>query len=626
MGYLIALVAAAAMGFDQNGEAGAKPASTSSRLEIHGLVFSLFLNERTGGPGTQPPQGDSFAAGGVESPLSPYDPFTSAPLVPGTVWQNQGVLDFSWRRRGATLSARLGLSNASGGATAAAFWAEPLLPGINPHIGPASLDLPIRFPTRSADDPGRGDGVKLLRAAVGANDDRWLVQGGWFSLAHTNSFVLAAPPSPSVIPSLGITTSESLGDGPPQLDDWSAAPATLFFRGFSTLYRSGSVTAEAADAALPAPGGTPARVLTFVYDNTDGKSRDVSIQVAKVFTGGDPINATVLFGANPDVLISPQGALPSSFLFGQRESMVGVHWQGTVSSSLSGSIDVAHSLYFADGSIRGQTNAGGYYHVSLLWGSDTGSATIHWYRFEPTYATLVLPYGVPENQWNVAYSWPGPWLKSTYQLVDNSVLGVNREGPVLRLARKTERVDVRASYGSFRQIEPLTIEKGTRTGFVEGFFLPQLDATAATLGRQKRAAAYVQWSPQPGSLSVDFVDDQLHRDGGPGRPLDAVSYDNPQIVLTASKRFGKTALLVAGWARYGMRGTWADGARTNVDYSMRETFFGSQVAQSKRAQAMVHLRNVRFSGLPIFNFVGGANLPPPDFHGTLLLLEQRYSF
>ena len=48
--------------------------------------------------------------------------------------------------------------------------------------------------------------------------------------------------------------------------------------------------------------------------------------------------------------------------------------------------------------------------------------------FRSALRDVILPYGVPENVWSVAWSWPGQWLKSTYQAVDNSIIGINREG------------------------------------------------------------------------------------------------------------------------------------------------------------------------------------------------------
>ncbi|HME82665.1 MAG TPA: hypothetical protein VKF82_11425, partial [Candidatus Eremiobacteraceae bacterium] len=60
---------------------------------------------------------------------------------------------------------------------------------------------------------------------------------------------------------------------------------------------------------------------------------------------------------------------------------------------------------------------------------------------------------------------------------------------------------------------------------------------------------------------------------------------------------------------------------TNVDYRQDIEFIGAQIAQSSHAALLVQLRYANFTGLP--SQAGG---PPPDFNGSVLVIEQRYHF
>ena len=105
-----------------------------------------------------------------------------------------------------------------------------------------------------------------------------------------------------------------------------------------------------------------------------------------------------------------------------------------------------------------------------------------------------------------AFAWPGQWLKSNYQLIDNSELGVNRQGYELRYYLDGGPFEMHAQYTDLRQIEPETTETSTQAGFVDGYYLPQLP-NQATFGRQKRYAFWTAWHPAFGDLSLDIVDD-----------------------------------------------------------------------------------------------------------------------
>ncbi len=125
--------------------------------------------------------------------------------------------------------------------------------------------------------------------------------------------------------------------------------------------------------------------------------------------------------------------------------------------------------------------------------AQSDDAGVEYYRFDPRYATIILPYGVPENVWSVAWSWPGQWLKSTYQAVDNSIVGINREG-----FRMHADASHGKSGGACRCIRVAAdrsdhvSQAAAQEGWVDGYFLPQRDSDA-TLGWQRQVGLYAAW-------------------------------------------------------------------------------------------------------------------------------------
>jgi len=163
---------------------------------------------------------------------------------------------------------------------------------------------------------------------------------------------------------------------------------------------------------------------------------------------------------------------------------------------------------------------------------------------------------------------------------------------------------------------PITIANAQQTGFVDGFFLPQQDA-AATLGRQRQYALWTTWHAGVADLVVDYTEDTMHRAAVPLSPQDLVSYDTPEYSVYASRRAGKAALVSAGYARYGMRGSFGQ-PYTNIDFAQRIWFAGAELQQSRTLATLISLHRSIFGGLP--SQLGG---PSPDFGGTLVLVEQR---
>jgi hypothetical protein len=360
------------------------------------------------------------------------------------------------------------------------------------------------------------------------------------------------------------------------------------------------------------------RTASLVIDHGEGTR--YTAQYLHVSTGGDLVPTTVLYGANPLIDGSPQGPLPTSTIGGQRQRIFGLGGTFHVTRALDGVVELGHSTYDADSVARpGSGKAGNYYHAGLSKTAGRLTASIDAYRNEAYYANALLPYGVAENVWSVAWSWPGQWLKSNYQLINDFPVNIDRQGYRVRasLKGKDTPLDIRASYANFGQIEPITLTNALQTGFIDGFFLPQQDAFA-TLGRQHQYGLFVGYHPAIADVTFDYAEDTMRRPAALSQPQDTVSYDNPEAVLTISRKLSKSALVSLGFARYGMRGSFGQGY-TNIDFAERVGFAGVQLAESEHATALLSVRRTAFAGIP--TMLGG---PPPNFTGTLLVFEQRY--
>jgi len=581
--------------------------------------FASVVDQAADGPGIQPPEGAGFAGVSPLSPMTPYDTFASIPNTPGIGGIAQFILTTQYASKRIDASIQSGFGHVTGSLTNNVYWTEPLMPTLNPHLGSQALPYSITFPSHAGQDDGTNTRASILGGSVGSHDGAWLLRGGWFNLNQSDSFVFAQPPLTSLTPAVLVQTAESLGNGAPSLDAWPALVSTSPLQGVDLTLHEKSTTLEMTNAALPSLPGTSARIMlgSIVLDRGGGTR--FSGELLHVATSGNILNTTVLFGANAQLNPGPQGELPTSLLGGQSQTIAGLraafHWAGPFDALA----EVGRAWYDANNVLNtGTATPGGYYHVALIRTSGHAATSIEGYRFEPRYATAYLPYGVPENIWSVAWSWPGIWLKSTYQLVDNTVTGANRQGYRLRYTLRGGPFEARAAYGSYQQIQTATTDNATQTGFVEGFFLPQQPGTG-TLGQMHQYAAWFAWHPKVADLTIDYVDDTMHRDFQPAFPQDAVSLNAPQVVFAASKSLSKQTLVSLGYGRFAMRGSWAQGSLTNVNYAQNVTFTGAQLAESQNAVVLVQLRSTAFSGLP--SIIGG---PLPNYRGTALIIDQHF--
>ncbi len=594
------------------------PTPTTKGFALHANGSTVFVGQQTGGPGTRPAEGPGFAAGSPLSPNTPYDLWSSAPMTPGYA----GILqtEVTGQYTGTRLygGATLGLGVVDGSVTNAAYWGESLLPTLNPHLGSTALPYGVVFPTHAGEDDASAWRLSLLGANVGANDGSWSLRGGYFDLQQSLDFVFVQPPLTNVPPSIGLATAESLGGGSPALSAWPSPEPGLPLNGLDGTVRSGSTSMEFTNASLPALPGTAVHLHTGSAVMRGADHSSLTLQMLDLDTNGALISTTTLYGYNAHTVASAQGDLPTSTLGNQHEVIAGLSGSFLAAPGLNAVVDAARSWYDAADVIRPGTQApGGYYHAGLSHALGSATLQLDGYRFEPRYATAILPYGVPENVWSAAWAWPGVWLKSTYQLVSNTIMGANRQGYRVRLlSRDGGALSYRLSYMQDRQIDPATFATMTQTGFVDGFFLPEAN-NAATLGGQAQLAGWLAWRATFGTLTLDYVNDMLERPALPSAPQNYDNYVSPQIVLGYSKQVSSATILSAGVGRYAMRGTWEE---TPVDYGQTTAFAGAEFRQSAHFALLVNARHATFDGLP-----SGPLDPSPFFGSTILVVEEHYS-
>jgi hypothetical protein len=590
------------------------PAPTP-RFSVSATGSTVFIDQATGGPGIVPPQAFGFAHGSPVSPMSPYDWFSGAPVTPGVAGIAQYEITNTYHATGIDFAATFGLGGLAGSTTNALYWGEPLIPNLNDHALSRNLPYAIVFPTHAGQDDASVLNATLLNGSVSAADGSWRIRGGYFDLTQSDRFVFASPPLTSVVPSLGVQTAETLGPGMPAINGWPASPSSLPLLGADGVWHRGGATLELTDALLPALPNTDVRLTmgSLVLDRGDyGR---FSLQAAELWTTGDPISTTTFFGVNRQIYNGTQGRLYASTLADQVQTIVGGRAFFHPFKGWDALTELGRAWYDAGlVAYPGTSHYGNYEHFSLARHFANDLATLEYHRFDPTYATMVLPYGIPENIWSVAWSWPGVWLKSNYQLVDNTVIGANRAGFRLKYDHDNKHVEIHASYGDWRELLPDTEANASQIGFVDGFFLLQKNGFG-TLGVDRQFGIYVAWHLPSDDLAFDGVEDYLSRPADPGQAVDTVATRAPQVVFSWAHHFSDKLLAVAGYGRYELAGTWAI---TPVDAIYGNLFGGVQFATGPKTALLVEARRYALVGLP--SYVGG---PPPNMRGTAFILDQR---
>jgi hypothetical protein len=589
--------------------------SPAPRFTLSMNGSNVFVDQATIGPGATPPEGPGFAAGSPLSPMSPYDWFSSAPETPGVAGIMQYAITGTYHFQDVTLSATAGLANVTGSTTNAIYWSEPLLPNIDVHAESHAIPYPIVFPTHAGQDDASVFRASLLGMELAASDSHWRLRGGYFDLVQSDRFVFAPPPLTSVTPSLGPATAGTLGPGMPSIDAWPSSPTSLPLLGVDAFVKHGSASFEFTDALMPALAETSVHLTmgSLVFDR--GDAGRFSVQLMRAWSDGNPILTTTYYGVSPQTYLTPLGRLFTSVLANQVETIAGARAFLHPLARWDFLTELGRTWYDAGLVARpGTQHFGNYEHFAIARHLGGDLATIEYHRFDPTYATMILPYGVPENIWSTAWSWPGVWLKSTYQLVDNTVIGANRAGFHFKYDRNDKYLEAHADYGDWRQLVPETFANAVANGFVDGYFLLENNAFP-TYGHDRHVGLYVAWHLPRDDVVFDGVEDYLNRDADPREPIDAVAMRTPAFVASVQHHFSKKLLAVGGYGRYEATGEWAT---TPVNAIYGVGFAGVEFATGPKTGLLVEGRRYGLVGLP--SAVGGL---PPTLKGTALIVDQR---
>ena len=590
-------------------------------FELHGLASNVFIDQATNGPGQTPPEGPPFIAGNPAAPMTPFDWFVTTPQLPGVAGQIQYSATGTWHWKYLSADVTLLLTGLGGDSNNGLFWGEPLVGHVDPHEGHNYINYSVGYPTHAGTaDTG---GFALLEipynATIRSNDGNFKLSTNYVQTSQYDAFTFTQPVTPSWTPTMNFQTFESLGPGLADLDSWHHFATALPLQGADATAKIGVASVEATVGLLPSPLVTRAHMAgaNVVFDEGD-KGR-FSLDLVHVQTTGDPQLIPSFFGSNPTVNGGPQGKLALSTVGNQRQTILGGRAFFHPRKGYDATIELGRAWFDADMVAQpGTAQPGDYQHYALLRHfNSTDDVGIEFYRMEPRYGTIILPYGIFENVWGIAWAYPGPWLKGTYQLVNDAFGGSNRRGFRAHTDYKRGAWSAGAAYYEYRQIDPSTFDNLTHTGFVEVDYLV-LNAGDLAYGHTRGLNAFLSYQAKHDTLSLDFANDSQHRDYLPGNPIDGVDMRYPQLVLSDQHKFSTKFIANAGYERYHASGLWTT---TPVDGTFAAGWLGGEWDFGRAGQLFVQVRKYGAYGFP--SIPGG---PPPTLNGTQIVIDHHFVF
>jgi hypothetical protein len=585
---------------------------------VHVFGTSVFLDQATWGPGQTPPEGPAFADGtNPAAPMSPYDWFTTNPETPGVAGTVQYAFDAAYHAKTFNADATFLITGLGGSMTNALYWGEPIAGPLDPQQGRSPIPFRILFPTHAgSDDITAGQIVAPYAVSAGSSDGSWKIAGGYVNPSSYDPFVYNPTQFTSWLPTFNVQPFLSPGPGIADVGSWKHFTPSVPALGVDASAAFGSVAVEGTDALLPSPPGTAVRLFGFTAALDRGDAGRYSVDWINVTTWGAPLNVPVLFGSDPQLHPGAQGDLATSTLGNQSQTIVGARAFFHPGKGNDLTAEFGKAWYDAGVIDRPNTASPGIYeHLAFAHHFSDADAGIEYYRFDPRYATTVLPYGIPENVWGIAWAYPGPWLKGTYQLVNNQYAGSNRAGVRVHASYTHGKLRANAAYYTFRQLEPSTYANLTQTGFVEVDYLSEAPGDV-TLGRTQGASAYLGWQLDRDTFGIDYERDTQFRPYNGTAAGDFVDMRYPQIVVSERHRFADNLVAVAGYGRYAADGLWTTTPIIGINGF---GFLGAQWDfDSSRQQLFVQVRRYGLVGLPSI-----PNGLPPTLRGTEIVVDHH---
>jgi hypothetical protein len=577
-------------------------------------TYTSGTNQQFVGPGISPPEGPGFAAGSQLAPGTPYDFFSGAPQVTGQGLSQDFLLKPSYSITPAfDITATFGYASGAGTGNVFNYYGDALVPTINPSIGSRAFTLAPAFPTHNGQDSASAVRMSVLSGSILDRNGNAGLSVGWFNLHQNLPFAFSQAPWTNMAFTPVPQIPQNIGDGPPTIDVMKEGPEILPLQGEDFWLKSNLATVEVTNASLPGPSTSPARILTGSLLLDHGSGLRYSGQFTALNTTG-PDTAAVLFGSNASLV----NGVPQSTVFSQHMILTGVGAAFPISTS-DAELRYGYSCYSATGTAfnTAACTSGNYYYGKVHHGFQNFDLSLEGVRFEASYAPALLDYGTPQNVWSYPAAWPGTWLRGNYQLVDNSMVGPNRQGVRVATTFIVQGVEVRFAFAQYQQIAALNSTSAFTPGFIEPYFLPQ-NTTPGTLGYEQHFEGWFNYHAGFADITLDLSQVNTWRSAPAGQPQDNVLMSYPAGVLSFSRPFGPKVTGTAGLGRFELSGQFDTSGPTNASLQQNVIFAGVQLRSNANTGYGLIWSNYSTSGQP--TLPGG---PSPAYHGPQIQFYQR---
>jgi hypothetical protein len=407
---------------------------------------------------------------------------------------------------------------------------------------------------------------------------------------------------------------QNIGDGPPTVDVLKGNAPFLPLSGVDAWYKAGLATFEFASGLMPSPTDSPTRATTASMVLDHGSGLRYMGQMTMLNQYG-PETARVLFGTGATLT----NGVPQSTLFGQHQFVAGIGATFTA-GQVDADVRYGYSCFNAVGTAvsTASCTSGNYYYGKLHHGFTHFDVALEGVRNEASYAPAVLDYGTIENRWTYPAAWPGTWLNGTYQAVDNSLVGPNRQGFRLGGTTIVAGVEVRLSYARYSQIQALDSTTAFAPGFIEPYFLPQLGG--GSIGIEQHAEGWFSYHAKFADIVLDLSQINLWRSGTAAAfGTDNVRMTYPMGTLSLTRPFGPKITGTAGVGRMAFNGQFNTNGPNNADLSQDVIFAGAQYRTNSTSGYGLEYRLYSVDGTP--TIPGGAS---PAYHGPQIQFYQRF--
>jgi hypothetical protein len=592
----------------------APSAKPPSRFDMKMETYTSGLNQQFVGPGIAPPEGPGFATGSALAPGTPYDFFSGAPQVTGQGITQDFLLKpiFSVTSK-LDLTATVGYASAAGTGNVINYYGDALVPTINPSLGSRAFTLVPAFPTHNGQDAVSASRMSVITGSILDHDGNAALNLGWFNLHQNLPFAFSQAPWTNMAFANVPLIPQSIGDGQPSIDVLKEGAETLPLQGEDAWVKSNLATVEIANASLPGPSTSPARLLTGSVVVDHGAGLRYSGELSTLNTTG-PDTGSVLFGSNATLV----NGVPQSTVYSQHMTVLGLGAAFPFSTS-DAEARYAYSCYSATGTVltTARCTSGNYYYGKVHHGFAHFDLAVEGVRFEGSYAPAILDYGTLQNVWTYPAAWPGTWLRGDYQFVDNSEVGPNRQGGRISTTFIVSGVEVRFAFAQYQQIAALNSVTAYSPGFVEPYFLPQSTAPG-TLGSEQHFETWFNYHASFADLTLDLSQVNAWRQAPAGQPQDNVQMSYPAGVFSLSRPFGPKVTGTAGTGRYEVQGSFDSVGPSNASLIQNVIFAGVQLRSNANTGYGLVWSLYSTSGQP--TLPGG---PSPAYHGPQIQFYQR---